>query len=574
MAISEALTNIVWAPLNGGLSAVSLSANWMWAAKNKGEDARLYKAVEAVSDFACKLGINIPTGKDSLSMTQKYPNGDVVFSPGTVIISAVGEIEDIKKVVSPVLQLKKGSKLLYIDFSCHTFELGGSSYAQTKNRLGDKVPTVADADYFKTAFNAIQQLIRDEKILAGHDISAGGMITALLEMAFADNRLSLDVDLSQIEEQNIRKILFSENAGILLQVENNDEAISFLKQNNIRYAEIGKVNVQSHHQKMSLKKDDFTASFDIDYFRDVWYESSYLLDCKQSGKEKATERYDNYKTQELSYKFPEHFTGRLEQYGLSHEHKSGGVKAAIIREKGTNGDREMAYSLYLAGFEVKDVHVSDLMSGREDLKDIQMIVFPGGFSHSDVLGSAKGWAGAFLFNENARKVLHDFYEREDTLSLGVCNGCQLMTELGLIYPQHQKMPKMLHNDSHKFESNFLNVNILPNNSVMLSSLAGSRLGIWVAHGEGKFDLPYEESKYYIPMKYSYSGYPGNPNGSAYNAAAICSEDGRHLAMMPHLQRSLFQWHWAYYPSDRKTDYVSPWFEAFVNARKWLETIKK
>ena len=570
MAISEALTNIIWAPLNGGLSAVSLSANWMWAAKNKGEDARLYKAVEAASDFACKLGINIPTGKDSLSMTQKYPNGDVVFSPGTVIITAVGEIEDINKIISPVLQLKAGTKLLHVDFSSDKFELGGSSYAQTKNMLGDKVPNIADADYFKKAFNTVQQLIREEKILAGHDISAGGMITALFEMTFADNRLSLSVDLSKIEERNIRKILFSENAGILLQVEDNEEVTSFLEQNSIKFTEIGRVDTGTHHQKMTLQKDDFSFTFDINYFRDIWYETSYLLDCKQSGKEKATERYDNYKTQELSYRFPEHFTGQIEQYGLSSKHKSGGAKAAIIREKGTNGDREMAYALYLAGFEVKDVHVSDLMSDRETLTDIQMIVFPGGFSHSDVLGSAKGWAGAFLFNENAHKALQDFYKREDTLSLGVCNGCQLMAELGLIYPQHQKMPKMLHNDSHKFESNFLNVNILPNNSVMLSSLAGSRLGIWVAHGEGKFDLPYEENKYHIPIKYSYSGYPANPNGSAYNAAAICSEDGRHLAMMPHLERSLFKWHWAHYQSDRKTDYVSPWFEAFVNARRWVE----
>jgi len=573
MAISEALTNILWAPLNGGLNAISLSANWMWAAKNKGEDARLYRAVEAASDFACKLGINIPTGKDSLSMTQKYPDGEVVIAPGTVIITAVGEIDDVKKIVSPILQVKKNTKILYIDFSSHQFELGGSIYAQTKNCLGNSVPTVSDADYFKNAFNTIQHLIQEEKILAGHDISAGGMITTLLEMTFADNRLSLDVDLSQIKEQNIRKILFSENAGVLLQVNDNQEVTSYLEEKGIRYVEIGNVNVEGHHQRMNIRKDDFSLILDIDYLRDIWYESSYLLDCKQSGKEKATERYDNYKNQELSFRFPEHFTGQLSGYGLSQNHQPTGVKAAIIREKGTNGDREMAYSLYLAGFDVKDVHVSDLMSGREDLSDIQMIVFPGGFSHSDVLGSAKGWAGAFLFNENARKALHDFYMREDTLSLGVCNGCQLMTELGLIYPQHDEMPRMLHNDSHKFESNFLNVNILPNNSVMLSSLAGSRLGIWVAHGEGKFYLPYEENEYHIPMKYSYSGYPANPNGSDYNVAAICSQDGRHLAMMPHLERAIFSWQWANYPASRKTDTISPWIEAFVNARKWLISIK-
>ena len=570
MAISEALTNIIWAPLKGGLEAISLSANWMWPAKNKGEDARLYKAVESASDFACKLGINIPTGKDSLSMTQKYPDGKVVYSPGTVIISAVGEVENIRKIVSPVLQLQDDTLILYVDFSSDEFKLGGSSYAQTKNRIGGQTPTVMDVDYFKKAFHVIQQLIREEKILAGHDISAGGMITALFEMTFADNRLNLNVDLSSLKEKNIRKILFGENAGILIQVEKNGEVESVLEKTEIRFTEIANVKIEGHHQKLTLKQDELSYSFDINQMRDVWYETSYLFDCKQSGKEKATERYDNYKNQELSYKFPENFTGQLTQYGLSHERKASGVRAAIIREKGTNGDREMAYSLYLAGFDVKDVHVSDLMNGRETLEDIQMIVFPGGFSHSDVLGSAKGWAGAFLFNENAKKALQNFYKREDTLSLGVCNGCQLMTELGLIYPQHTKMPKMLHNDSHKFESIFVNVNILENNSVMLSSLAGSRLGIWVAHGEGKFHLPYEESRYNIPVKYSYSGYPGNPNGSPFNTAAICSEDGRHLAIMPHLERSLFSWHWAHYPSTRKTDEVSPWIEAFVNARKWVE----
>ena len=573
MAIGEALTNLVWAPLNGGLSAVSLSANWMWACKNKGEDARLYKAVEAASDFAIRLGINIPTGKDSLSMTQKYPNGETVYAPGTVIISAIAEVEDVKKIASPVLQTKDNTSILYVDFSSDALKLGGSSYAQTKNLLGNDTPTVADADYFKKTFNAVQQLISEEKILAGHDISAGGMITTLLEMTFADNRLSLDADLSEIQA-DILSILFAENLGVLLQVEDANNILQYFENQNIKCIEIAKVITDSHHQKLQLKKDDLIYNLDIDQLRDTWFETSYLLDCKQSGEEKAKERCNNFKNQELVYKFPENFTGKLTQYGISHQHKPSAVKAAIVREKGTNGDREMAYSLYLAGFEVKDVHVSDLMNGRENLEDINMVVFPGGFSHSDVLGSAKGWASAFIFNENARTALRKFFERKDTLSLGVCNGCQLMMELGLIYPQHHKMPKMLHNDSHKFESNFLNVNILPNKSVMLSSLAGSRLGIWVAHGEGKFHLPYEESAYHIPMKYSYSAYPANPNGSDYNTAAICSEDGRHLAMMPHLERAVFNWQWAYYPSDRKQDEVSPWAEAFVNAYRWIENLTK
>jgi phosphoribosylformylglycinamidine synthase len=235
-----------------------------------------------------------------------------------------------------------------------------------------------------------------------------------------------------------------------------------------------------------------------------------------------------------------------------------------------NGDREMAYALYLAGFDVKDVHMTDLITGREDLSDVNMIVFVGGFSNSDVLGSAKGWAGAFLYNEKAKQALDSFYAREDTLSLGVCNGCQLMIELGLVNKDHDQKPKMAVNKSQKFESGFINVDIPENNSVMLKSFAGSRLGIWVAHGEGQFVLPKDISEYNIPLKYSYDAYPGNPNGSPQATAALCSEDGRHLAMMPHLERSFYTWHWAHYPNERKQDEITPWIEAFVNAREWIK----
>ena len=229
----------------------------------------------------------------------------------------------------------------------------------------------------------------------------------------------------------------------------------------------------------------------------------------------------------------------------------------------------MAWALYLAGFDVKDVHMTDLISGRETLEDINLIAFVGGFSNSDVLGSAKGWAGAFLYNEQAKKTLDNYFKREDTLSLGVCNGCQLLVELGLIYPGHDKPPFMSWNDSHKYECSFVTLDILKNHSVMLHSLAGSRLGIWVAHGEGKFNFPDKEDRYHIPAKFSYSSYPGNPNGSMCNAACIASDDGRHLAIMPHLEDSVLPWQWAHYPSDRKLDEVTPWVEAYVNARKWI-----
>jgi phosphoribosylformylglycinamidine synthase len=568
LAIAESLTNIVFAPLKKKIESVSLSANWMWPSKNPGEDARLYEAVEACSQFACDLGINIPTGKDSLSMTQKY-GSEKVYSPGTVIISAGAEVSDIRKIVSPVLHNKRSASLYYIDFSFDSYKLGGSAFAQSLNRLGDEVPTVKDTDYFKNAFNAIQELIEKRLIVAGHDISAGGMITALLEMCFANTQGGIEIDLEKLKEKDLIKILFSENPGIIIQVENKNAVESLLNEHGISFAKIGRPIIADRHILITKNKEHYF--FDIDALRDVWFTSSFLLDRRQSGVVKAAERFKNYKQQPLLSKFNRQFTGTFAQYGLSFDRKPvSGIKAAIIREKGTNGEREMAYSLYLAGFDVKDVHMTDLASGRETLEDVNLIVFCGGFSNSDVLGSAKGWAGAFLYNEKSKEALKKFYARPDTLSLGICNGCQLMIELNLINPNHKQKASMLHNESHKFESQFISVKIPKNNSVMFSSLSGSKLGIWVAHGEGKFRLPLDEKKYNIVAKYSYDEYPGNPNGSNYSVAGLCSKDGRHLAMMPHLERSIFPWQWANYPLSRNNDEVSPWIEAFVNARKWIE----
>ena len=500
-------------------------------------------------------------------MTQKYKD-DLVYSPGTVIISAVGEIADIKKIISPALKNTKDSTVLYIDLSNDDRCLGGSSFAQLKNQLGQRAPKVQDSGYFARAFDAIQNLIIDQKILAGHDISAGGIITALLEMCFSDNQSGMDVDLSSVGEQDTVKLLFSENPGILIQVENNGSVERFLSDSGIKFNTIGTVN---KNRSFAVKNRDYETNLNLDHLRDSWFRTSYLLDRKQCGENLALKRFNNFKDQELKFLFNNNFSGLASQFGidLSRRERTG-VKAAIIREKGVNGDREMAYSLYLAGFDVKDVHMTDLICGRETLDDINMIVFVGGFSNSDVLGSAKGWAGAFLYNVKAKNALDRFYSRSDTLSLGICNGCQLMIELGLVNATHEEKPKMLHNESHKFESAFLNVEIEENESVMLKSIVGSRLGIWVAHGEGKFEFPYEEGKYNIPVKYSYDQYPGNPNGSQFSAAGLCSDDGRHLVMMPHLERAVFPWQWANYPDERKDDEISPWVEAFVNARMWIE----
>ena len=583
LSVAESLTNLVWAPLANGLDTVSLSANWMWPCRSqKGEDARLYKGVEALSDFCCALKVNVPTGKDSLSLSQQYPNGEKIISPGTVIVSAGGEVSDVRKVVSPVVVNDKHTTLYHIDFSFDDLRLGGSAFAQSRGFVGSDVPTVKNPEYFRDAFNAVQSLINKGLILAGHDISAGGLITCLLEMCFANTEGGLEISVDKFKHTDLVKILFAENPAIVVQVRNKDkkEFKEILDEAGIGYVKIGQPAEERH---ILVEHDGQTYQFGIDYLRDVWYETSYLLDTKQSFNGCARQRYENYKEQPLEYNIvhtvandgDKPFDGTFAQQGINaNRRKASGIRAAIIREKGTNGEREMAYALYLAGFDVKDVMMTDLVSGRETLDDVNMIVFCGGFSNSDVLGSAKGWAGAFLFNPKAKEALDRFYAREDTLSLGVCNGCQLMVELNLINPEHKERAHMLHNDSHKFESAFVGVTVPTNRSVMFGSLSGDKLGIWVAHGEGKFSLPLPEDDYNVVLKYSYDSYPGNPNGSDYSVAGICSADGRHLAMMPHLERAFYPWQCAYYPADRRAEEVTPWIEAFVNARRWVEAHKK
>lgn len=573
LSVAESLTNIVWAPLAEGLDSVSLSANWMWPCRSQeGEDARLYSAVKALSDFCCALHINVPTGKDSLSMSQQYPDGTKIISPGTVIVTSGGEVSDVRKVVSPVLVNDAKSTLYHIDFSFDRLRLGGSAFAQSLGKVGDDVPTVKNPEYFASAFNTLQDLIKEGVIMAGHDISAGGLVTTLLEMCFANTDGGLSINLDSIAEDDIIKLLLAENPGVVVQVSNADKARleTAMDKAGVGYALIG--TPTPAERTFKIKKGIFQHELDIDRMRDIWYKTSYLLDRDQSMNGCAEKRFHNYKKQPIEMRFRKDFTGKLAEYGISADRrKPSGVRAAIIREKGTNGEREMAYSLYLAGFDVKDVMMTDLITGRETLEDVNMIVFCGGFSNSDVLGSAKGWAGAFLFNPKAKEALDKFYARPDTLSLGICNGCQLMVELNLINPEHKQRAKMLHNDSQKFESAFLGVTIPENNSVMFGSLSDSRLGIWVAHGEGKFHLPEAETEYNIIAKYTYSEYPGNPNGSDYSVAGICSKDGRHLAMMPHLERAIFPWQNAWYPADHRMDEVTPWIEAFVNARKWIES---
>lgn len=575
LSIAEALTNLVCAPLDGGLDAVSLSANWMWPCRNQGEDARLYQAVQAASDLACALGINIPTGKDSLSMTQKYPDGTTVQAPGTVIISTVAPVNDVRKAVRPVLDTQVPSALLYVDFTGDyprgTSRLGGSVVAQCLGKVGATCPDVVDPAYFKRAFNAVQQLVAQGQLLAGHDVSAGGLLTCVLEMAFANEEGGVDLDanvLQQMGSGNPVAALFAEAPALVLQVaeEQVQKVLEMLASHQVTAFRLGSTT-QGHTLQLG------TLTLTIPALRRLWFKTSYLLDIRQSGAQKAKERFESFDKTPLHYMFPAWFTGRMDlrEQALAQCQQQGKSlpKAAIIREKGSQCDREMAWMLYLAGFDVRDVHTTDLVSGRETLEDIQFIVFVGGFSNADTLGSAKGWAGALLYNPKAKAAIDAFYARKDTLSLGVCNGCQLMAELGLITPDDRKRsPKMLHNDSHKFECGFVNMTIEDSPSVLLKALVGSRLGVWVAHGEGKFSFPEPLSHYHVAARYSYAQYPANPNGSPESIAAVCSPCGRHLAMMPHPERGVYPWNWPYYPSDRRDDEVSPWVSLFVEARTY------
>ena len=554
-SIAEALTNILFVPLKDNLKSISLSANWMWPANNDSENHRLYQAVKACSEFSIDLGINIPTGKDSMSMKQKYADKDVL-SPGTVIISAVGHTEEINKIIQPYLH-GEGGYIYKIDFSSDKYSLGGSALYQSQNKIGKNAPDIKDSKYFQLAFNTIQKCIKENTVYSGHDISSGGMIVTLLEMCLASDNYGLNINLSK--DDDILELLFSENHGIIIHAK--EEIEKLFSNNNIKFEKIGTVNKSN---SITISNLNEKYRFDIDYYRKKWFEKSYMLDSIQSSETKALERYNSLSKNKLEFKFPKWFNG---DFKPSFNKR---VKAGVIREKGSNSEREMAYIMNKAGFEVIDIHMTDLMSGKETLDDIKFLVAVGGFSNSDVLGSAKGWAGSFIYNENARNSLKKFFSKEDTLSLGVCNGCQLFMELGLIYPELEIHPKMHHNDSKKFECQFTAVSINKNNSVMFNNFENTTLGIWAAHGEGKFVFEKKESQYNIVGKYHKSSYPANPNGSNFDAAIVSSQDGRHIAMMPHLERANYPFNWGYYPKNQKNNKISPWVYAFHNAYNWLK----
>ena len=582
LSVGEALTNMVWAKISK-LEDIKCSGNWMWAAKLPGEGAKLYDAAVALSNILTDIGIAIDGGKDSLSMATQVtdPSGktETVKSPGTLVMSAYATCPDITKVITPDIKKPGKSKLLFIDLGDGKNRLGGSALAQVFGQIGNESPDMDDPGLFKRAFNSIQQLISEGLILSGHDRSDGGLITTILEMAFAGN-CGINVNLSGVDAIGY---LFSEELGLVIEyaVEKEVAVLEILFSASVPFQVIGS----------TVKEKQIAVSFngtkvlneEMNIFRDLWEETSYQLELLQANPDCVNkERKANSSRTAPGFKV--NFDMEGTPSGLLE--KSGKPKVAIIREEGSNSDREMTSAFFMAGFNTWDITMTDLLNNRVKLADFKGIAFVGGFSYADVLDSAKGWAGAIRFNKGLWEEFQTFYNRKDTFSLGVCNGCQLMALLGWVPWQGVEdniRPRFIHNSSGRFESRFSSVRIMPGPSIMLKGMEDSVLGIWVAHGEGRFYAPKPDmlneinEKGLAPVRYVNDSneitesYPFNPNGSPLGITALCSENGRHLAMMPHPERSFLSWQWGWIPEELKgPDNTSPWLKMFQNARKWCE----
>ncbi len=564
-SVIESLTNIISAPLAHGLEGVALSANWMWPAKQKGENARLYRAVEALSKLCIELGVAVPTGKDSMSMTMGYPDGISVKAPGTVIVSASSEVENVSKCVSSELKAIQDSKLLYLNLAgTSDFQLGGSVLLQTKNNLLTEPLTQISVPYFKTAFGFVQELVQAEKLLASHDVSQGGVIVSALEMAFVGD-IGLTLNLRTFPTA---VSLFSEQAGVLLQVrdEELEGIVSKASDLGLDLRVVGDIKGRA----ISLISPEFTHRLELEELRRVWLKPSFQFDSLQVPRALAKERFESLNSVPLELNWPSGFdsSGKNVEFSVSKPKRSG-LEAVVVREKGTNGDRELAACLYASGFDVRDVTMDEVVRGSVDFKNTSFLAFPGGFSNSDVLGAGRGWATSWIYSDKAKEILNEFYERPNTLSIGVCNGCQLMTSLGLIDRTNPEGIQMSHNDSGKFESTFVGLTVEDSSAIMLKDLKGSTIGAWVAHGEGKFNLDADKSKFQLALKYSSESYPRNPNGSDLRAAGVCSIDGRHLALMPHIERSFINWQLPNLETSQSRSEFSPWIVCFTSARDWL-----
>ena len=585
MAVGEALTNIVWAQISG-LEDIKCSANWMWAPKLPGEGAALYDADCAMRDLMIQLGIAVDGGKDSLSMATRVGD-EIVKSPRELVISAYATMADITKVVTPDIKNPGHSQLLFVDISDHLARLGGSALAQVYGQVGNESPDVDDPEMLKRAFHAIQKLMLENLILAGHDVSDGGIITTFLEMAFAGNcglRIRMEGPWTPIER------LFAEELGAVIECRSGDvpKVVEILDSFGLRSEMIGETTEEKNILVTYNSKKVLESSMVV--LRQWWEETSYHIERLQMNPRCADEERENiFERKGPSYIIP-FKTKPPPPAFLEAKDKP---EVAILREEGSNGDREMTSAFYQAGFRPWDIAMNDLINGRVTLERFRGLVAVGGFSYADVPESAKGWASATRFNETLRKVFDDFYRRPDTFSLGVCNGCQLFALLGWVpwlgIPD-EKQPRFVQNVSGRFESRWVTVKILESPAIMFKGMVGSTLGIWVAHGEGRLRFPdptlMDEvmTKKLVPVVFVddegrvdgeiSKSYPFNPNGSPYGMTGLCTSDGRHLAMMPHPERSFLKWQWPWLPGYLDDGIKeSPWIRMFQNAREWCDRVK-
>jgi phosphoribosylformylglycinamidine synthase len=592
MTVGEALTNLVWARVTA-LDHVKCSGNWMWAAKLPGEGADLHDAAVAMAQVMEDLGIAVDGGKDSLSMAALAPTPDggeeTVKAPGSLVVSAYVTCPDITQTLTPDLKLPETGRLFFVDLGGARNRLGGSALAQVFGQVGDESPDLDDPTLLKGAFQTIQDLLEEGVLTAGHDRSDGGLITTLLEMAFAGN-CGLDIRLDgmvggpdPLHPAAPLPVLFSEELGLVFEApaEEKDRILESFWAVGVPCQVLGRATSEPRIQvRMG---DSVVLEEDMPELRDVWEETSFQLDRLQADPDRVQEEQEGLKEREgptFHVPYPVSYTPREV---LERDAKP---LVAVVREEGSNSDRELASAFHLAGFQVWDVSMADLLAGKVRLDRFQGLGFPGGFAYADVLDSGKGWAGSIRFNPHLLEQFQAFRDREDTFSIGICNGCQLSALLGWV-PwtglENEVQPRFIQNASGRFESRFTTVRIVESPSLMLRGMADAVLGVWVAHGEGRAYFPDSSIQDRVleeglaPVRFvddhgaPTTCYPMNPNGSPQGIAALTSRDGRHLAIMPHPERSFLTWQWGWIPEDWKgKTTASPWLRIFQNAREWCQ----
>uniref|UniRef100_A0A8C4WL78 Phosphoribosylformylglycinamidine synthase n=1 Tax=Gopherus evgoodei TaxID=1825980 RepID=A0A8C4WL78_9SAUR len=583
LAVGEALTNLVFARVTD-LRDVKCSGNWMWAAKQAGEGAALVDACGAMCQVMAQLGVAVDGGKDSLSMAARVGT-DIVVAPGTLVVSAYAVCPDITATVTPDLKCPDGKgALLYVGLCPERHRLGGSALAQCYAQLGDRCPDLESPGTLAACFRLTQQLLQESVLSAGHDVSDGGLVTCLLEMAFAGN-CGLQVEMVAPGASAL-EVLFAEELGLVLEVPSAaaGDVCRRYEEAGVRCLPIGHTGPPGPQSMVRLRVNgQEELARPVGELRALWEATSFQLERLQASPH-CVEQEERGLAQRQGPTFTLTFDPAAKPPLLC-------PRVAVLREEGSNGDREMVAAFVMAGFQAWDVTMQDLCTGELTLESFRGLVFVGGFSYADVLGSAKGWAASVTFNPRARAQFEAFRRRRDTFSLGVCNGCQLMALLGWVggeSPQSDPTDGAVRpgvllapNDSGRFESRFVALAIEESPAVMLRGMAGSTLGIWVAHGEGRMRFRSPEvlaavtSGGLAPLRYvddqgqPTQEYPLNPNGSPLGIAGLCSPDGRHLAMMPHPERCVLPWQWAWMPPAwRRTMEVSPWLRMFQNACEW------